>query len=381
MKTGKTLQELAAELERQSTQRKDYVAPQAAIEAVVMEDFRAPLDDTQRLPATVQLAGLNGESYAITPHAHRQFADHLAIPQRYYDRMRAEQPALLAQNLNTWLKAQPAERRMIRTLDGQVRAFMSHKYRPLDNFELANAILPKLLQLNVSIASCELTETRMYIKAILPDLSDALPAGAAWGSGHVRVAGFDGEPGKVVAAIVISNSEVGAGSLRVEPSVFTTWCSNLAVMEEAAMKKYHVGRSADVLDDFSVFRDETRQADDRAFWLKVQDVTAAAFDRKVFEAAVAQIRKAADTPIVSNNLQAVVDATVEVLALPEKVGAGIMGMLARGGDLSQWGLSSAITAVANTADHYELATDLERAGGRVLTLPARKWKTISQAAS
>lgn len=373
MKTGRTLQELAAELERQKDSRKDYVAPQGAITAeVVTEDDKSD----------IVLSGLNGTDYRITSHAHQQFADHLGIPKRYYDRMQTEQPALLVANMNAWMAAQPAEKRMVRTLDGRVRAVMSEKYRPLDNFELAESILPKMIELGVQVLSCELTETRMYIKGILPGLSDDLPAGAMWGSGHVAVAEYQGNrAGKLVAAITISNSEVGAGSLRVEPSVFTTWCTNLAVIAQATMKKYHVGRSNDVADDLSIYRNETRLADDRAFWMKVQDVAAAAFDRKVFEAAVLQIRDAAGVRIESEDLPAVVDMAVKQLALPERTSSGILANLARGGDLSKWGLSSAITAAANTAEDYEVATDLERAGGKVLVLAGRDWNHITLAKS
>jgi len=368
MNSGRTLQSLADELERQRQTRKDFIAPQ--------EKLRVVADGTRG----IVIDGLNGQPLTLTPHAHRQVADHLAIPQKYYERMRSEQPALLAENMNTWLKAAGAEKRMVRTLGGEVRAFMSQKFRPLDNFELAEAVLPKLVELNVQITSCELTETRMYIKGILPDLSDDLPAGAVWGSGHAAVAEYRGnQPGKVVAAIVISNSEVGAGTLRVEPSVFTTWCTNLAIISQAAMRKYHIGRAFEAQEDLSIYRDETREANDKAFWLKVGDVTNAAFDRKIFESAVALIRSAAGNRIISNDLPAVVDAIVEQLALPERAASGILTQLARGGDLTAWGLSSAITALANTTGDYEAATELERAGGKVLALEGRDWKKISEA--
>lgn len=166
MKAGRTLQSLAEELARQSTSRKDYLAPQGAIAAEVVD-------------GDIRLDGLNGDLVAITPYAHGQFADHLGIPKRYYDRMRAEQPGLLASNLNTWLHAAPGEKRMVRTLDGRARAFLSPKYRPLDNFDLADAVLPTLVGLGVEVLSAELTETRMYIKGVLRGLSDTLPEGMA----------------------------------------------------------------------------------------------------------------------------------------------------------------------------------------------------------
>lgn len=369
MKTGRSLQEIAAELERQRETRKDYLAPQAAIQAKVVDGH-------------VVLDGFNGDPLGIRPYAHKQLADHLGIPQRYYDRMQAEQPQLLAANMNTWLGADGQNRRMVRTLDGQVRAVLSPKFRPLDNFDLAQSILPTLLENKVQILSSELTETRFYLKGILPDLSDELPAGMVWGNGHNAVAEYQGnQPGRIVAAIVISNSDVGAGTLRVEPSVFTTWCTNLAVMAQAAMRKYHVGRAFEADTNWEVFRDETRRLDDVAFWAKVQDVTRAAFDPQVWAAAVAQIRDATTKKIVSDDLPKVVDVTVKQLALPVSSSSGILKHLAGGGDLSKWGLASAITATANGWGDYEVATDLERAGGHVLALDGPAWDKIAQAAA
>lgn len=368
MKTGRSLQEIAAELERQQEVRKDYLAPQSAIQAKVVEGH-------------VVLDGFNGDPLAIRPYAHQQIADHLGIPRRYYDRMQAEQPALLADNLNTWLQADGQNRRMVRTLDRQVRAVLSPKFRPLDNYDLANAILPTLLENQVQILSSELTETRFYLKGILPALSDELPAGMVWGNGHNRVADYNGQAGRIVAAIVISNSDVGAGTLRVEPSVFTTWCTNLAVMAQAAMKKYHVGRAFEADTNWEVFRDETRKVDDQAFWMKVQDVTRAAFDAKVWAAAVAQVKDATTRKITSEDLPTVVDVTVKQLALPPSSSTGILKHLAGGGDLSKWGLASAVTATANTWGDYEVATDLERAGGAILALEGAAWDRIAQAAA
>lgn len=368
MRTGRTLQELAVELERQVASRTDYLAPQGGIEAKVADGGEVVLD------------GFNGKALQVQPYAHGQLADTLGIPKKYYDRMKAEQPELLARNINTWMHQEPEAKRMIRTLDGRVRAVLSPKYRPLDNFDLAGAVLPKLIALGVQVSSCELTETRLYIKGILPSLSSPLPEGLAWGQGHNMV-GANYTDGRIVAALVISNSEVGAGTLRIEPSVFTTWCTNLAILAQAAMKKYHVGRAFEADSNLEVFRDETRKQDDLAFWMKVADVTDAAFDAKIFEAAVAQIKAAAKTPITSTDLPKVVDVTVKQLALPERTTSSILTALARGGDLSKWGLSSAVTYVAGTDEalDYETSTDLERAGGEILNLEGRNWDMIARA--
>jgi hypothetical protein len=354
MKTGLSLNDLAAELTRQTASKKDYIAPQGKIDAEV-------------IAGDVVLTGINGP-LPLTNYAHGQMADHLGIPKKYYDRMRAEQPALLAGNVSTWLKADPENKRMVRVLDGKARGILSPKYRPLDNFDLANAVLPALMEKQAQVVSAELTETRMYIKAILPSLSDELPAGLAYG-GHNRI-GTD--RGHLVSAIVISNSELGDGTLRVEPSVFTTSCTNLMVRMKASMKKYHVGRAFSADEAFEVFQDETRRADDAAFWLKVRDVTMVAFNESMFREAIAQIRRSAEQPIEGEVVR-VVEHVVEQLSLPPATQGGILDYLVKGGDLTAWGMSSAITRVAGDVDDYELATTLERAGGAVLELPAKTW--------
>lgn len=380
MKTGRTLNELAAELTRQTESRKDYIAPQGKLEAIVVNEMPAvvtPVDAGTDFEAThakpvVKIAGINGD-LALTNYAHGQLADHLGIPKKYYDRMATEQPQMLADNINGWLRADPNNKRMMRTLDGRVRAVLSPKFRALDNYDLANAVLPTLVEKRVQITSCELTETRMYIKGILPDLSDVLPQGLVLGVGHNRV-----DRGTVVAAITISNSDIGAGTLRVEPGVFTTGCTNLMTLVQAAMKKYHAGRANSADDEtWTVLQDDTRRADDAAFWLKVRDITMAAFNEDQFKKAIAWIKKTAQNPIESKDLPTVVDAVVEQLALPPAMSGGILTALAAGGDLTQWGLSSAITRVANDVEDYEMATLLERAGGQVIALPDTDWKRIA----
>ena len=39
-------------------------------------------------------------------------------------------------------RRQQVDRRMIRTLDGRVRSVLSYRYRRLDNFDLAENVLP-----------------------------------------------------------------------------------------------------------------------------------------------------------------------------------------------------------------------------------------------
>ena len=123
MKQGiKTIQNLYGELERQRAARKDLIADTRSI----------TVNSVNGLSMLTVATDSDKLSYRISEIAHRQIADRLGIPYKYYERMRQENPALLDSNINSWLNTTP-EKRMLRTLDGKLRAFLSDRYRRLDN--------------------------------------------------------------------------------------------------------------------------------------------------------------------------------------------------------------------------------------------------------
>lgn len=358
MKTGKSLQELAAELERQKEVKRDFIAPTTELKMNV--EIPMPLADEKPKPELKIEVNGHG-AFDIGDTAHDQLANRLGIPRKYYDRMVTEAPHLLTENVNHWMAKEP-EKRMVRTLDGTMRAFLSSRFRPLDNFELAEAVLPVLLKQNgLRVESSELTEKRMYIKAVTDKLT------------------FEVKRGDVVqAGIVISNSEIGHGSVKIEPMIFRLVCLNGMIAADASMRKYHVGRgngdAGDLAEEF--FRDETRNADDRAFWMKVRDVVNGAFNKDVFERIARRMQESVDAEIVGDPVK-VVEVVQRQFQLNDGERSGILTQLIKGGDLSQYGLVNAITRHSQDVQNYDRATELERMGGQVLELPKSDWQEIA----
>ena len=154
MKTGLTLEQLAAEITRQQNAKEDYVVNTGNLR---FESYGSEL--------ALHVLDSNGadriEPLEIGDIAHRQIGTHLSIPAKYYERMRSEDPGLLAQNVNTWLERTPAQR-MIRVLDGKARAYLSNRYLRMDNYNIASAVLPILAEIpDVRIESCQITDSRM----------------------------------------------------------------------------------------------------------------------------------------------------------------------------------------------------------------------------
>lgn len=343
MKQGKTLQAVGEELQRQRMARKDFLA-----------DTRSLQMTTNEAGSTLRMT-VNGQetAYTVGDIAHQQIASRLQIPYRYYQKMQREFPMLLDENVNGWFDRN-SERRMVRTLDSRVRAFLSDRYRRLDNLELCAAVLPVIQDMKgASIESCDVTETHMYLKVVNKKMKAEVAVG------DVVQAGF-----------VISNSEVGLGSLRVEPLVFRLVCKNGLICKDYSQKRYHVGRQAAASDEeaYELYSDETLRQDDKAFFMKVQDTVRCAVDEAKFMLTVDAMKRAMHIPLEHDPVK-----EVEVLAdrfpLSQGERGNILRQLFLGKDLSRYGLVNAVTAASKFCDSYERATDLERMGGELLTLP------------
>lgn len=363
MKSGRSLQSLAQEIERQAQTKRDFIAPTKEL-AVITSN--AP--DSKDVALSVGAAG----TFEINETAHNQIAEYCKIPRPYYDRIRQE-PRLLAQNVNHWFK-NGTEKRMVRTLDGKARSLLSDRYRPLDNIDLAEAVLPIIMDHKWSIKSCEITERKLYIKVVSEQITRDIA------QDHVNVR-TNGRTHIVHPGLVISNSEVGMGKVEITPSVHWEHCLNLAAMDAAGTSRQHVGRKdirfGDIAAEF--FKDETREQDDRAFWMKVRDIVMATMTEDLFEKMVEKFNEARNNAITGDPVK-VIELTAKRFALTDNERGSILNHLISGADLSAYGLSAAITRASQDVESYDRATELERLGGQIIELPPQDWQVLAGAA-
>jgi len=362
MKNGRfnSLTALATELERRAEAKRDYVADTRHVVAEVSED-------------KVKLA-VGDEQFDINDLAHRQIGEATNVPAVYYDKMRKDAPDLLATNINRWLKQEHAKK-TIRILDGNVRAFLSDKYKPIENEDMAARILPVLLERDLDIMSADLTERRMYIKVVNKSVSrDLAKIGGAFGDGKHNILRT------VSPALTISNSEVGMGAASILGGVYDGFCSNLATFGERSVRKYHVGAKHDLGEDvYALLTDETRRKTDEATLAQMADVVAAAFERARFDSLVDKIEGTASDRIEGDPVKAVSFASKK-FGLTEGEGKDVLRHLIEGATLSRFGLYNAITRASQDVADYDRATELERLGGRIIELPDTEWKVIREAA-
>lgn len=347
MRTGRSLQEVLTELTRQEESKRDYLSPAAGFH--LCEDGR-----------TFDF-GI-GETLETTPLFDRQMASTLGIPFNYYDRCQKLKPELLAEQVNSWAGDNP-HNYMVRTMDygdGRVaRALLSDRYHRIDNLQIARTVLPLFAgQDQFHVESSEVTVNRLYLKILNTRLEAEV------------------KPGDIVqAGVLISNSEVGLGAVNVQPLIYRLCCTN-GMICAVGTRKNHVGRKAKSDEDYSIYSDETLEAEDRAFMLRLRDAAMAAIEETKFTTIVETLRESTGRKI-TGSVPSVVEMTGKAYGLNQSEQDGILRYLIEGGDLSLYGLSNAITRTSQDIESYDRATSLEQIGWQVATTPERQWREMN----
>jgi len=356
---GLTLPQLAKQIKHEHEAKADFVAP----------TNRLTYQPNDRLGELMWQVDKKTYEAEPTRHCFRQICERSGIPTKYADRMANGHGDLLASNINHWWQMEP-EKRMIRTLvngSSSARAFVSDIYRPLDNYDLAEVILPKLVDAGCEVISSQITETRLYIQAATPRMELDLNA---LRKANAKLSEID----PVQAGIVISNSEVGAGSLAMDELIWRLSCLN-GMIAARVMRRHHVGRRSDPLfemeDAARYYSDKTKEMDDRVFWNKVRDVVDGMFDMEKF---TSLCQKFADGASVKISGSEAVEEVTRRFQLVETEKNSVLNHLIEGGELNVFGLANAVTRASSDVSSYDRAVELERIGGEIIALPANTWE-------
>jgi hypothetical protein len=303
--------------------------------------------------------------YALTDHALSQMSTDLGIPKRYFDRMRSDAPGLFTTNVHHWFAEEP-KARMVRGLtndDGTVtgRAWMSDRFRRLDNMEIARTLLPEFesLGMPVEFHQAAVTDTRLYIRALFPQIErDIKKVGdtVRWG-------------------VEIKNSEIGAGSLTISGYMLVLQCTN-GMVAAKALNARHIGKR----EDEGILSNEALAADDVAFWLAARDTLRATCSEAAFAdiadrlnglSEVQVVSPVAATRVLGNDLGLTEDEQENVMlslaADPNRIGR------------AQWGMLNAITAVAQTVESFDRQAELEGIGWQVAQMTSTAWDRVATA--
>lgn len=291
---------------------------------------------------------LDGLSMHATDWAHRGIAGRSHIPWNYYDRLRGDYPVLLARNVNTLWNGEP-ENRLVRTLqngDRRVRAWLSDRFRVLDNLPFVQTVLGVATEHGAEIHTCNVSDERLYIKLVTPQQRE-VRAGDA-----------------VQAGIVIRNSEVGDGRVSIRPFVLRLVCTN-GMVSTTGYAKVHLGSQLDE----GIMSYDTLRKENEAVWAKVRDWTKYALAPDNLEEIVEQLQRADRNRLQVAAKHAVANV-VRSTSLSQGEGDRVLEHYLRNAHRdgeSQFGIVNAVTRAAQDAGSYRRATELEEEGGKLLS--------------
>lgn len=375
MKEGVALPHLVCELERQASAKKDWL--------VRAQDLEVRSNGSSKL--VVDRA--TDREYQLNDIAHAQLAEYTGVPKPFYDRLRGATEELRVSVfrerhefhdsnvplfdtvVNALLGQKGSDVRLVRTLDGKARALLSDSFTvDLDNYDVFRVAAKAISEAGLgpeNVLSAQVTERKLYIKVVSPKLEASIQPGNLERphGGH----SFLKEPQVVQAGFIVSNSEVGLGSLSVQPMVYKLMCTNAWIMEEG-LRARHIGKALQSDLDGAVYQSDTRLAEAKVRLLKIRDHVQAALDEVRFRGMVQRMQASAELPLDSK-VDKVVEATARRFALKETEKDQLLQELIAGADLTLWGLSNAVTAMAKTVESYDRSTELETIGGRMLMLP------------
>ena len=189
-------------------------------------------------------------------------------------------------------------------------------------------------------------------------------------------------PGDIVqAGVIISNSEVGLGSVSIQPLIYRLVCSNGMVVNEAAARRNHVGRVTDSEENFSVYSQATLDAEDKAFVMKIQDTVRAAVEEARFSQIIGKMQEAKAAQMDTHDVPAVVKLASKEFHITDSESTGVLQRLIESNDLTLYGLSNAVTRHSQDVESYDRASELESIGYSILTMPTQQWSRINRAAA
>ena len=308
----------------------------------------------------------------------QQIASKSEIDIRTVRRLRDHYPTELDTVINAIWQREP-KGVMLRTFvdtdnsdTGILRAFTSSSYKVFDNEDVLTNTLPQLMnsKANWQVVNGTLTDQRMYLRLKSQNQVAEPAVGDAMANG-----------------LLISNSEVGLGSVNIQQLIYTLACLN-GMQTANKSRSTHVTSSRGT-DSWSILTDEAKSADNQALSLKLRDVVGHFADRTTFDETIEQMR-IAHTEKVTGALPAAIDTLCGILKLPKgdnpKVLAGLMSTLQQAGynqgqAPSRATFVNAVTAVGNqSATLEDNKQDWMRLGGKVLNLSPNQWQSVAVAA-
>lgn len=299
----------------------------------------------------IVLRGVEAKPLKIHQHALDQLADRTNIRNfRSVSNELIKQGAwgrtLLADNLSTiYRNADGEDRYLLRSVRGQLRGFLSNKFRRLDSRPLLDAFIAAVQRFGARPIDGFALDTKVSIRAIIPMVFEPFP-------GEILAFGAD-----------LSDSDFGDGALSLSAFVLRVWCTNLAQTEDV-LRRAHLGKR---LDDNVEFSKRTLRLDTETMASAVDDVAGKVLSVKAVNGYLSMVKEANVQKVPTSEITSWVKKHLnktEQEKVIEKFAGPDIEMLPAG--QTKWRFSNAISWLANEVEDEHRRLELQAMAGNVL---------------
>jgi len=360
-------------LTEQAAKAVDVVVPAAQLRADA-----ARLSIPQTVPhidedGVTMLDGL----YIPTRYAESQIANKLKIPLEYLRRLRADAPGLWEANVGHWLAdaGDSGKSFLLRLLvdpargGGVLRALLSSRYGIIDNLDVLLCALDgiRAAGVDVEVTSCDLSETRMYVTVVAPQIAVAAPGLLA--GYRSPFTGAEGAANPVMwGGLVITNSETGGGAATITPRLVVRICRNGMTITADAHRAVHLGgKLAEGVIDWSA---DTQAKSLQLITAKARDAVTRFLDPRYVTRVIEGMERDAGAPV--ERPQEAIALVSQQLRFSDEQQDAILAHFIKGGSLTAGGVMHAVTSVAQTLDDADAAHDMESRAVKALQLAAAR---------
>lgn len=336
------------------------------------------------VPPVLQADGVTAVNGMYVPTAvfDEGIANKLEIPLPYLRKMREKRVDLLDANVNGWLHGADGKSGdrtfLIRAFKpdspgehGIARAFLSDRFKPIDNLDVLTAILQGVREVNVDvkIAGCDLSERRMSIRFVAPEVV----AYAKELLKHYR-SPFTGKYGMdnplVWAGLAASNSETGNGAFGITPRMELQVCKNGMTITKDALREVHLGGKLD--EGVISWSEETQNQAVQLIVAKTRDAVKTFLDVDYMTGVIAEMEKKSGRELsgYEGGAMTAVGVVCKKLSFDQATTQGVLDYFIKGADTTAGGMMQAVTAYAQTVEDPDKAAALEDSGVRALELAA-----------
>jgi hypothetical protein len=294
--------------------------------------------------------GFDNKEFALHRFALGQVAETANLPTKFIDSLTGADwgRALIAHNLNEIFQHN-SKRRLLRTVNNEVRGFLSDQYRRLDSRPLVEAFAVGVQKLGALTYKGSVMDTKINVAAIMPDVYEVA--------------------GEVLAFVMsFENSDFGNGAVSLRSGLVRIWCDNLHVFEET-LRQIHLGKR---LADDIMYSRQTYELDTQTTVSALSDLINSQLNREGIQKRLELVQNAANTEVNPAQVQKMLKDALGIGRAQEVIdvykSADIENVPAGN---SVWRMANAISWVANKETDGEKKLELVKLAGRVM-LPGKK---------